>query len=64
MRRHARVDVLSIVTFNYLFRGRDDYRRMYFVALHKYDIFYSIGNLRAKVDIVSLLQLLSIRKSI
>lgn len=53
MRRHAQVDVLSIVTFNYWFLERDDYRRMYIVSLHKYNIFYSISNLRAKVDIVS-----------
>lgn len=35
MRRHARVDVLSIVTFNYWFRERDDDRQILFIDIHK-----------------------------
>ena len=35
MRRHARVDVLSIVTFNYWFRERDDNRQILFIDIHK-----------------------------
>ena len=35
MRRHARVDVLSIVTFNYWFRERDANRQILFIDIHK-----------------------------
>lgn len=35
MRRHARVDVLSIVTFNYWFRERDANRPIFFIDIHK-----------------------------
>lgn len=35
MRRHARVDVLSIVTFNYWFRERDANKQILFIDIHK-----------------------------
>lgn len=35
MRRHARVDVLSIVTFNYWFRERDANSQILFIDVHK-----------------------------
>ena len=35
MRRHARVDVLPIVTFNYWFRERDANRQILFIDIHK-----------------------------
>lgn len=35
MRRHARVDVPSIVTFNYWFRERDANKQILFIDIHK-----------------------------
>jgi hypothetical protein len=39
MRRHARVDVLSIVTFNYWFRERDANSQIFLIDVHKYRIY-------------------------
>ena len=39
MRRHARVDVLSIVTFNYWFRERDSNSQTFLIDVHKYSIY-------------------------
>lgn len=35
MRRHAWVDILSIVTFNYWFRERDPNRHIFSIDVHK-----------------------------
>lgn len=35
MRHHARVDVLSIVTFNYWFLERDANKQILFIDIHK-----------------------------
>lgn len=39
MRRHARVDVLSIVTFNYWFRERDANSQILLIEVHKRSIY-------------------------
>ena len=39
MRRHARVDVLSIVTFNYWFGERDANKHILFIDNHKYSFY-------------------------
>ncbi len=39
MRRHARVDVLSIVTLNYWFRERDANKQILFIDIHKCNLY-------------------------
>ena len=53
MRRHARVDVLSIVTFNYWFRERDANRHMLFIDIHKCSIYNDRTAISVPKSIVS-----------
>lgn len=53
MRRHARVDVLSIVTFNYWFLERDVNRQIFLIDIHTYSIYNDMIAIRVPKSIVS-----------
>ena len=53
MRRHARVVVLSIVTFNYWFRERDANRQIFFIDVHKCSFYNDRTAIRVPKFIVS-----------
>ena len=53
MRRHARVDVLSIVTFNYWFLERDVNRQIFLIDIHTYIIYNDMIAIRVPKSIVS-----------
>lgn len=53
MRRHARVDVLSIVTFNYWFRERDANSQILLIEVHKRSIYNDMIAISMPNSIVS-----------
>lgn len=53
MRRHARVDVLSIVTFNYWFRERDANSQILLIEVHKRSIYNDMIAISMPKSIVS-----------
>ena len=62
MRRHARVDVLSIVTFNYWFRERDANKQILFIDIHKCSVYNDRTAISMPKSIVSAFNLPELSK--